>query len=289
MQVGLGLRFEHLDDVVERVEAGTLPDDVSFFEISPENFMRRGGPVPAALARIAEARPVFAHGLTLSLGGPAPEAAFWSELEALFARVPPRFYGDHLSFGAAAPDVHLQELLPLPSSRDATRHATRRAREAKARVEAPFTLENPSFYGTWGPGELDDRAQLVEVLEGADVRWLLDVNNLVVNAKNGVGSLGPAPARTGEEIVERVQAWLEGTPLGRVAYLHVAGHEWWADDERFVDTHGADVGRETLALLPWVLARTGPVPILVERDHHVPPFDVLVEEARRVRRAAEGA
>ncbi len=78
-----------------------------------------------------------------------------------------------------------------------------------------------------------------------------------------------------------MQAWLEGTPLGRVAYLHVAGHEWWADDERFVDTHGADVGRETLALLPWGLARTGPVPVLVEWDTDIPALSVLLDEAAK--------
>ena len=51
--VGLGLRFAFLDEVIEAIDAGRRLPGVAFFEVSPENHMRRGGHVPAALARFA--------------------------------------------------------------------------------------------------------------------------------------------------------------------------------------------------------------------------------------------
>ena len=38
-----------------------------------------------------------------------------------------------------------------------------------------------------------------------------------------------------------------------------------------IDTHGADVADPVLALLGRVLVRTGPVPVLLERDQNIPP------------------
>ena len=50
--VGLGLRWEFLEEVVD----GPLLD-VAFFEVSPENYMRRGGYYPAALEQVREPLP----------------------------------------------------------------------------------------------------------------------------------------------------------------------------------------------------------------------------------------
>ncbi len=61
--VGLGLRWEFLDEFLER-----RPKSVDFLEVCPENYMRRGGAIPAALARLRETHPVITHGLTMSLG-----------------------------------------------------------------------------------------------------------------------------------------------------------------------------------------------------------------------------
>jgi uncharacterized protein (UPF0276 family) len=54
-----------------------------------------------------------------------------------------------------------------------------------------------------------------------------------------------------------------------------------------IDTHGAPVPDPVLALLEQVLARTGPVPIVLERDQNVPPLDTLLEEVARIRVIAE--
>ena len=75
--VGLGLRWEFLEQVL----AGP-PLDVAFFEVSPKNYMRRGGYYPAALEQVRERYPLVTHGLTLSLGAvDPPEPAYLGELK----------------------------------------------------------------------------------------------------------------------------------------------------------------------------------------------------------------
>ena len=66
--------------------------------------------------------------------------------------------------------------------------------------------------------------------------------------------------------------------------MHIAGHDWVdEEDERLIiDTHGNDVDAAVLALLERTLKKTGPVPVLLERDQAIPPLDVLLEEVRTI-------
>src|SRR5687768_15460797 len=95
--VGLGLRWEFLEEVVGGPEL-----DVAFFEVSPENYMRRGGYYPQALERVKDRYALVSHGLTLSLGSekePSPE--FVQELKRELERVGTPWHSDHLSFSFA--------------------------------------------------------------------------------------------------------------------------------------------------------------------------------------------
>ena len=144
----------------------------------------------------------------------------------------------------------------------------------------PLAIENVSYY--WHPGraEMGEAEFLARVCEAADCGLMLDVNNAYVNATN---------------FGFDVDAWMRAAPLERVVQIHVAGHEWFAVDERgprraarrrtrpgamIVDTHGADVPDPVLALLGRVLARTGPVPVVLERDQNIPDLDGLLAELR---------
>ena len=55
--VGLGLRWEFLEEVVDGERL-----DLAFFEVSPENYMNRGGYYPAALERVLERYAIVSHG-----------------------------------------------------------------------------------------------------------------------------------------------------------------------------------------------------------------------------------
>jgi hypothetical protein len=64
---GLGLRRELLGPLLDGVPAA-----IGFLEVAPENWMDMGGAAGRRFRELAQQRPLVAHGLSLSLGGPGP-------------------------------------------------------------------------------------------------------------------------------------------------------------------------------------------------------------------------
>lgn len=260
--IGLGLRARLLAPFA----AGEADGAVSFVEVSPENFMHRGGRSPERLAQVADRFPVISHGLMMSLGGLHPfDDEYFATLRTFLDRYDPPWHSDHLCFSSDATAV-LHDLLPIPMTRRAAQRVADRVHEAEDRLGRSMAVENISWYMELGRPELDEADFICEVLERADCGLLLDVNNAFVNARNH-----------GFE----VDQWLERIPLDRVVQLHVAGHEPW-DETLIIDTHGADVRDEVYDLMAWVIERTGPKPVLLERDNNIPPLPTLLEEVRRL-------
>lgn len=267
--VGLGLRWQFLDDVLARLDDDGALAPIAFFEVAPENYMRRGGYFPAMLARVAARFPLLSHGLTLSVGGVDPlDGAYLAELRRFLARFEPALHSDHLCFSGVE-GLQTHDLLPLPFTAEAARHAASRLRAARRLLGRPVAVENITYYLVPGEREMDEATFLNEVLAQADAELLLDVNNVYVNARNH-GDYEPI------ELLERL-------PLDRVAALHVAGHE--RRERLLIDTHGADAPDPVLDLVAWVIERTGPLPVVVERDHRIPPFEELLAEVGRARAA----
>jgi uncharacterized protein (UPF0276 family) len=269
--VGLGLRGSFLAEV----DAGAADGRVPFFEISPENHMRRGGPGPARLARVRERFPVLTHGLSMSLGGLEPfDPEYFADLRQFLAAFGNHGHGsdpwhsDHLCF-CGTDGKQLHDLLPVPFTGTSARRIAARVREAADRLGRPMAVENISYYLPLGVPSVDEPEFIAELLERADCGLVLDVNNVFVNAKNhGFDA----------------RAWLARIPLARVVQLHVAGHEFWDDDAKtlIIDTHGAPVRAEVDDLLAWVIERTGPLPVLLERDNNIPALAELLAERDRL-------
>jgi uncharacterized protein len=263
--VGLGLRWEFLGELVERMPAG-----IAFLEISPENYVRRGGYFPDALARLRARYPVLTHGLTMSLGGTDPlDDAYLRELSTFVSEIGSPWHSDHLCFGAEGGRV-LHDLLPIAFTRAAVVRVADRVQRARDALRVPVAIENISFYWHPGAAEMTEAEFLRAVCERADCGLMLDVNNAYVNATN-----------FGFDLDE----WMRTAPLERTVQMHVAGGEWFDDvDGRvMIDTHGADVPDPVLAVFERVLARTGPVPVVLERDQSIPPLDGLLAEVERIR------
>ncbi len=267
--VGLGLRSRYL----EAVAAGALEGEADFLEISPENFMHRGGRAHAHLDRIANRHPIVSHGLMLSLGGAGPfDPDYLKTLRDFLARIDSPWHSDHLCFSGLCGTV-LHDLLPVPFSTASARRIAERIERVRDVLGRPMLVENISWYAHAGEGGLSEADFIAEVCERADCGLLLDVNNCWVNAKNHGFD---------------VMAFLEKVPLDRVVQIHVAGHERY-DDDLFVDTHGATAEPKVHDLLAWVVERTGPVPVLLERDNNLPPLADLVAELRAFRRTYTAA
>ena len=255
--VGLGLRWDFLEEVLAEPELG-----VAFFEVSPENYLGRGGYYPDALARIAEKYPIVSHGLALSIGAMGePDADYLRSLKSELGRLNPPWHSDHLCFSTAGERV-LHELLPLKFCEQNVRRVAERARRMEGLLERPFALENITYYAHPGRPEMSELEFLNRVLETSDARLLLDVNNVYVNAQNH----GFDP-----------YAFIAGLPLERVIEIHVAGHEA-LETGMLLDTHGQSVADPVLRLLEWTIERVGNVPVLLERDNDVPSLGALLVE-----------
>ncbi len=259
--VGLGLRWDFLEEVLERPRL-----DVAFFEVSPENYMRRGGFYPAALEQIAERYPIVTHGLTMSLGAAEPPADdYLAALRAEIERVGSPWHSDHLCFSTAGGRV-LHDLLPLKLCEASARRVADRVKLAEDRLGLPMAVENISWYAHPGRQEMPESELICQVLELSGAGLLLDVNNVYVNSLNQ----GFDP-----------YAFIAELPLERVTQIHVAGHTK-LDSGLVLDTHGAPVCDPVYELLEWTLERTGPKPVLLERDNWVPELDELLAEVRAI-------
>jgi uncharacterized protein len=286
-RVGLGLRWEFLDELVQRTSSGAAPA-IDLLEIAPENYMRRGGWHPRALAELAGRYPLLTHGLTMSLGGVDPlDAGYLADLRAFARDVATPWHSDHLCFGSVD-GRNLHDLLPLGFRHATVARVADRIRRAQDALGVPLAVENVSYYLHPGRAEMSEAEFVARVCEAADCGLMLDVNNAYVNSRN---------------FGFDVDAWMREAPLDRVVQIHVAGHQWFdvgadglggereanADGALIIDTHGADVPDPVLALLARVLPRVGDVPVVLERDQNIPDLDGLLLELARVRRVVEAA
>jgi uncharacterized protein (UPF0276 family) len=258
---GLGLRRAFIGPLAEHP-----PASVGFYEIAPENWMRIGGRLGKQLRALTERFPFVCHGLSLSLGGPAPlDEAFLRELKVFLDRHRIRLYSEHLSY--CGDDGHLYDLMPIPFTEAAVRYTAERIRRTQNILERRIAIENISYYAAPGR-EMAEIEFLNAVLAEADCDLLPDVNNIHVNSVNhGYGA----------------EAFLDAIPAERIVYAHIAGHYVEAEDF-LVDTHGAPVIDPVWQLLDRAYARFGVFPTLLERDFNIPPLAELLREVEDIRR-----
>jgi uncharacterized protein (UPF0276 family) len=255
---GVGLRKEHFDHVLSERPAA------SFFEVISENFMVDGGRPLEVLDRVRRDYPVALHGVSMSLGSAEPlDPAYLARLKALVARVEPAVVSDHLCWtGIGGHNSH--DLLPLPLTEEVARATARKIRRAQDVLGRRLLVENISTYVEFRDSSMSEADFLSAVVEAADCGILLDVNNLYVNARNH----GLDPRR-----------FLDRIPAARVGQIHLAGHEDHGDF--VIDTHDHPVPGPVWGLYRTALERLGPVPTLIEWDANIPPFEVVLGEARR--------
>jgi len=254
---------------MRRALLGPLRDNpdapIDFFEVAPENWINVGGRLGKTFRSFTEAHPFICHGLSLSLGGPTPlDETLLHKIRRLLDDHSVRYYSEHLSF--CSDDGHLYDLMPIPFTEEAIEWVVPRIRRAQDILGRRIAVENVSSYATPGQ-EISEIEFTNAVLEAADCDLLLDVNNVYVNSVN-----------------HRYDAakFIEAMPVGRVAYIHIAGHYNEAPD-LIVDSHGAAVIDPVWNLLDLAYARFGALPTLLERDFNIPALSELVGELDQIR------
>ena len=263
---GLGLRRPIADQLMD-VPAG----EIDFMEVAPENWIHVGGRLGKKLRWFTERYPFLIHGLSLSIGSPAPlDEQLVRDVKNFMAEHNIRMYSEHLS--ASSDDGQLYDLMPIPFSEDAVRHVAARVQRVQDILEQRIALENVSYYAPTDTA-LSEAEFTLAVLEEADCDLMLDINNIVVNSINH--EYDPL------EFLYRM-------PADRIRYFHIAGHYVEAEDLR-IDTHGTPVDEQAWALLAEAYAHFGVVPTLLERDFNFPPVEELLDEVRHIRELQDAA
>lgn len=266
-RAGVGLKSQHFDAVLDR--GRDSGPDIGFFEVHAENYMVDGGPVHQALGRIRRDHALSLHGVGLSIGGEeALDEAHLDRLAVLIERYQPAAFSEHLAWSSHG-GVFYNDLLPLPYDRATLARVCDHVDRVHERLGCRMLLENPSTYVEFSASTLDEAGFLGEVVRRTGCGLLLDVTNAQVSSVNH-----------GRD----AWAFIEALPLQAVGEIHLAGFARDIDAAGaplLIDNHGAPVDDAVWRLYAAVIARLGPRPTLLERDHDVPAFPVLMAEAQR--------
>lgn len=258
---GLGLRRSMLSALSD-----TSTDDVHFMEVAPENWINLGGRLGKKFRAYTERFPFVCHGLSLSIGSPAPlNTELLRAIKAFMQEHQIRYYSEHLSY--CSDHGQLYDLLPIPFTEDAVHYVAARIRQAQDILGQRIAFENSSYYCA-PQQEMSESEFINAVIKEADCALLLDVNNVYVNSIN-----------------HRYDPYefLKSLPGERTAYIHIAGHYVEAEDLR-VDTHGAPVIPSVWSLLDKTYELFGVKPTLLERDFNIPSVPELLLELHDIKK-----
>ena len=257
---GLGLRRALLGPL-----SSVTSDQIQFMEVAPENWIDVGGRYGRAFREYSEKFPTVLHGLSLSIGSPAPlDWQLLKNIKAFMAEHSIRCYTEHLSY--CSDSGHLYDLMPIPFTEQAVDYVADRIIQIQDFLGERIAMENVSYYAA--PQQQMTEIEFTNaVIQKADCNLLLDVNNIYVNSINH--SYNP-------------HDFLRALPGHRVVYGHIAGHFKEAKDLH-VDTHGTDVSDPVWDLLAAAYQQFGAFPTLLERDFNIPPVPALLQEISHIR------
>ena len=270
LTAGLGLKPQHYDEALHCTASGL------WWEVHPENSLSGGGPRLAWLEAIRAQHPVSLHGVSLSLAADAPpDAGHLHRLAQLARRIEPALVSEHLAWSAWRGRYH-PDLLPFPRTQEALARIAANISTTQDALGRTIAIENPTHYLHIDGHDWLETEFLTELVQRTGCALLLDVNNVYVSANN----LG-----------FDAQTYLNAFPLHAVAEIHLAGHH--ADpvhgDALLIDSHDASIAPAVWALYGQVIARTGPMPTLIERDDNLPAFSELLAERDKAHNALTAA
>jgi uncharacterized protein len=262
--VGVGLKPAHYREILE-----TNPD-IDWFEVHPENYMFDGGPSHAWLSKIRQAYPLSLHSVGLSLGSVQNlDTTHLNWLSHLATRYQPFLMSDHVSWSANGGNF-LNDLLPLPYTRESLRVIAAHVHETQEHLGRQILVENPSTYLQYQEEDFAEPAFLDALCNATGCGLLLDINNAFVCARN-----------------HNFDPWeyLTRLPHDAVQEIHLAGHSITTigDTNIRIDDHGSAVCDDVWALYSRYISAYGPAPTLIEWDSNIPPLETLVGEVKTAR------
>jgi uncharacterized protein (UPF0276 family) len=266
-RVGLGWRpalavgiLAHLDriDIVE-----VIADDL--FD-APRRERR-------AIQTLARQTPVVLHGVSLGLASAVPvETRRLEKIARLCEEVQPEFWSEHLAMVRGG-GIEIGHLTAPPRTLATIECACANLARARAVIGSAPIVENIATLIDPPGSDRDEITWISAIIEASKCSMLLDLHNLYANGLN----FGYDPMEA-----------LAQLPMERIAAVHLAGGKWIGagGGRRLLDDHLHDVPDPVYDLLVEVGSRaTNPVTVILERDGHYPPIEMLLDQLDRARRA----
>ncbi|MEO2019822.1 MAG: DUF692 domain-containing protein [Fuerstiella sp.] len=259
--VGIGYRAS----LVEWVGSG--PPEIECLELTAEHFFDQSD---EAIVAVAADRPVFVHGLGLSLATPGP---LDSETLQSFQRVVelsrPKWISEHLAFTRTA-EVDLGHLNPVPPTHEMLERISDNAIALSEACNKPLILENITSH-VMVAGEMDEPSFLNQLCSRAGCGLLVDVTNLYINSKNH-----------GFDPLE----WLHQLNPKTIVQLHIVGYSY--RDGRWHDSHHEPIQKDLFELCQAVVEYAPVKAIIIERDGNFPDPQQLAGELRTIKAFCNG-
>ena len=260
---GVGFKPQHFEALLAQ------PGAVEWLEIHAENYMGAGGRPLAQLRALSERFALSVHGVGLSIGGEEPlDTAHLDRLKHLVGWLAPASFSEHLAWSSHG-GAFYNDLLPLPYTKATLARVAAHIDQVQQALGRRMLLENPATYLAFTESTWAETDFLAELVRRTGCGLLLDVNNVFVACTNRQ---------------ESPEAYIDAFPVAAVAEIHLGGHDAQVDDDGLpllIDHHGAEVVDPVWALYARTLARSGPMPTLIEWDTDVPAWPRLAAEAAR--------
>ncbi len=260
---GLGLRPEYYQ-LIESTHPA-----VDWFELNTEDYLIPGGRPLYHVKKIREHYPMVIHGVALSIGSADPlNFDYLRKVKKLAADINAAWISDHLCWtGVSGHTTH--DLLPLPYTQETLKHVVTKVQQAQDFLGEQICLENVSSYISYQPSEMTEWDFLTAIVQEADCKILLDINNIFVSAFNH--DFDPL-------------TYLNAIPRERVQQFHIAGHSNLGDI--IIDTHDHRIVSNVWDLYVKAVQRFGAISTMIERDARFPPFPQLLTELQKARQLA---
>ncbi len=259
---GVGFRSPHYSYVLEN-----RPHSVDWFEVISENFMDTAGQPLRNLLEVRKHYPVALHGVGLSVASPdGGDRNYLTKLKALIGKVDPFIVSDHFCF-TGLNGVNSHDLLPFPYNDKTLAKVVENISEAQEFLGRQLLFENPSVYLTYRDSTMTEVQFMIEACRRAGAGMLLDLNNVNVNATN---------------FGFKAKDYISSIPNDLIGQIHIAGAS--TEDKFVFDTHDHPVSPPVWSLLKQISQLCPDVPVLLEWDDRIPPFNELADELSKARK-----
>ncbi len=273
-RVGLGWRPELAAGIF------THRESIDLVELIVDDFLKSSAQKLRPLKTLSKHIPMICHGVSLGLASSHPvKQKRLDQLARVLNIIQPEKWSEHLSFVRAGGN-EIGHLAAPPRTEAVIEGTLRNLSAIRAAVGELPALENIATLIDPPGSQMSEGEWTQEILAASSADLLLDLHNLYANAVN----FGHDPFD-----------YLDLFPLHRARTIHLSGGHWIREPvgfeknvrgRRLLDDHIHDVPPIVFALLSEVAHRTAhPLTVIIERDGHYPPFEILLEQIKMARQA----